>query len=116
MHIALADLFRLDGRVALVTGASSPIGAAISEALAEAGATVICAARNVAKGRETAERVLKAGGKAIALPLDLSDEASITQLHAAASAQVGIVDTLVHNAMSQLLARRGRLYWVSATA
>ena len=100
--MALADLFRLDGRIALVTGASSPIGAAISEAFAEAGATVICAARNVAKGQATADRIGSAGGKAIALPLDLADEASIVQVHKAAREQVGIVDTLVHNAMSQL--------------
>src|ERR1700678_1059072 len=100
--MALADLFRLDGRIALVTGASSPIGVAISEALAEAGATVVCAARNLAKGQGTAERIVNAGGKAVALPLDLSDEASIVQLHEAARAKVGVVDTVVHNAMSQL--------------
>lgn len=100
--MAVADLFRLDGRIALVTGASSPIGVAISEALAECGATVVCAARNQAKGQATADRIASNGGKAIALPLDLADEASIVQLHAATRAQVGIVDTLVHNAMSQL--------------
>jgi NAD(P)-dependent dehydrogenase (short-subunit alcohol dehydrogenase family) len=100
--MALADLFRLDGRIALVTGASSPIGAAISEALAEAGASVVCAARNLAKGQDTAGRIVKAGGKAIALPLDLSDEASIVQVRNAAREKVGVVDTLVHNAMSQL--------------
>src|SRR5262249_28297928 len=99
--MAVGDLFRLDGRIALVTGASSPIGGAICEGLSEAGARVVCAARNVAKGRAVADRIAARGGKAIALPLDLAVEASITDLHQATRREVGPVDILVHNAMSQ---------------
>lgn len=98
----VGDLFRLDGRVALVTGASSPIGGAICDALSEAGAQVVCAARNIAKGRRVAERLAARGGRAAALPLDLADEASILALHQATRQQVGPVDILVHNAMSQI--------------
>ncbi len=100
--MALRDLFRLDGRVALVTGASSPIGTAIAEALAEAGAMVVCAARNLGKAEALAERISARGEKALALPLDLADDASITGLREATRGRVGVVDTLVHNAMSQL--------------
>jgi len=98
----VGDLFRLDGRVALVTGASSPIGGVICEALSEAGARVVCAARNIAKGRAAADRIVAQGGQAVALPLDLAEEASIVGLHEATRRQVGPVDILVHNAMSQL--------------
>jgi NAD(P)-dependent dehydrogenase (short-subunit alcohol dehydrogenase family) len=97
----VGELFRLDGRIALVTGASSPIGTAICEALSEAGARVVCAARNMVKGRAVADRIVAHGGKAVALPLDLAAEASIVGLHEATRKQVGPVDILVHNAMSQ---------------
>jgi NAD(P)-dependent dehydrogenase (short-subunit alcohol dehydrogenase family) len=110
----VGDLFRLDGRIALVTGASSPIGGAICEALSEAGAQVVCAARNVAKGRAVADRIAAQGGKAIALPLDLAVEASITGLHEATRSEVGPVDILVHNAMSQFpghIERYARADW-----
>ena len=98
----VADLFRLDGRLALVTGASSPIGGAICDALAEAGARVVCAARNTAKAEIVAARIAAAGGQAVALPLDLADEGSIVALHRETLSRLGTVDILVHNAMSQI--------------
>ncbi|MBV9244383.1 MAG: SDR family oxidoreductase [Methylobacteriaceae bacterium] len=117
--MGIADLFRLDGRVALVSGASSPIGAAACEVLAEAGATVACAARNTKKGRAVADGILAKGGKAFALPLDLAEEESIDEAHAATVARAGPVDILVHNAISQFpghLERYTRAQWEASMA
>ena len=86
--------FRLDGRRALVTGASRGLGRACAAALAEAGAHVVLAAR----GRDALERVAgeiaSAGGSAETLPLDIAD----VERTAAALAALGPVDTLVNNA------------------
>jgi len=86
--------FRLDGRRALVTGASRGLGRACAAALAEAGAHVVLAAR----GRDALERVAgeiaEAGGSAETLPLDIAD----VERTAAALAALGPVDTLVNNA------------------
>jgi NAD(P)-dependent dehydrogenase (short-subunit alcohol dehydrogenase family) len=117
--VAVADLFRLDGRIVLVSGASSPIGAAACEALAEAGATVACAARNERKGRAVADRISTNGGSAFYLPLDLASEKSIREVHAAAVAQAGIIDILVHNAISQFpghVERYSRADWEASMA
>lgn len=65
--------FRLDGRRALVAGASSGIGLGCAAALAEAGAAVTCAARGVAKLEQTVEAIRRSGGTAEALALDVSD-------------------------------------------
>jgi NAD(P)-dependent dehydrogenase (short-subunit alcohol dehydrogenase family) len=94
------DTFRLDGRIAVVTGGSGNIGASICEALAEAGATVVIAARTLAKGEALAARIEARGGRAVALPLDLADEVSITALRDAVQGQVGTADILVNNAIS----------------
>jgi NAD(P)-dependent dehydrogenase (short-subunit alcohol dehydrogenase family) len=118
-RVAVADLFRLDGRVALVSGASSPIGAAACEVLAEAGATVACAARNAKKGQAVADAILAKGGKAFALPLDLSQEKSINDVYGATVARTGSVDVLVHNAISQFpghVERYTRSEWEASMA
>jgi NAD(P)-dependent dehydrogenase (short-subunit alcohol dehydrogenase family) len=60
--VIITDLFRLDGRVAIVTGASSGLGVAFAQALAEAGADVVVAARRAGRLAETARRVSTAGG------------------------------------------------------
>src|SRR5688500_19358449 len=70
-------IFSLDGRVALVTGGSSGIGREIAFALAEAGATIVLAARREAE-LETAKRGIAAkGGRAAALVMDLADRAEL---------------------------------------
>jgi 3-oxoacyl-[acyl-carrier protein] reductase len=88
----------LNGRVALVTGASQGIGRACALALAESGALVALAARNEGKLSEVAAEVQAAGGTAAAFALDLADEASIHACAKAVLAHYGKVEILVNNA------------------
>lgn len=71
------DRFRLDGRVVLVTGASSGLGAHFAELLAQAGARVALAARRTDKLLPLADRIAAAGGEARALALDVTDSSSV---------------------------------------
>ncbi|MCP3758936.1 SDR family NAD(P)-dependent oxidoreductase [Streptomyces sp. TBY4] len=80
--------YDLTGRTALITGAASGIGRATAALLAEAGATVHCADRDAQGLQETAELIAKAGGRATAHPLDVTDRAAIK----AAIAQAGPLD------------------------
>ena len=88
----------LDGRLALVTGASRGIGAATAEALAKAGAHVILTARNGAGLEEVEERIHAAGGSATIAPLDLTQGESIGKLATAVAERWGKLDMLVLNA------------------
>ncbi len=88
------DLFRLDGKVALVTGAASGLGAAIAFALGEAGATVACHGNRRA-ATQTAETI---GGDAAAFQADLSSTTGAAELFAAVKGRLGRVDILVNNA------------------
>lgn len=90
--------FRLDGRVALVTGTSSGIGAAIAEGFAAAGATVILAARRVERCAELARRIESSGGRAMPVALDVTDPDSISAAFDAATATVGLPGVVVNNA------------------
>ncbi|RST31873.1 SDR family NAD(P)-dependent oxidoreductase [Sphingomonas ginkgonis] len=88
----------LEGRLALVTGASRGIGAAIAEAFGRAGAHVILVARTAAGLEEVEERIHQAGGSATIAPLDLLDGDSIGKLAAAIEDRWGQLDLLVLNA------------------
>jgi citronellol/citronellal dehydrogenase len=94
----------LRDRVALVTGASRGIGAAIAERFADEGAVVVVAARTVEPGRlegtihETAERIRARGGTAVPIAADVSVAAERERLVAAAVSQAGPIDVLVNNA------------------
>src|SRR5262245_11983236 len=85
-------------RLALVTGASRGIGAAVAEALGREGAHVILAGRTVGGLEEVEEKIHAAGGSATIAPLDLSDGESIAKLGAAVRERWHALDILVLNA------------------
>ncbi|TFI57288.1 SDR family NAD(P)-dependent oxidoreductase [Sphingomonas parva] len=93
----MSDRF-LDGRLALVTGASRGIGAATAETLAAAGAHVILTARTAGALEEVEERIHAAGGSATIAPLDLTESDSIARLAAAVSGRWQALDVMVLNA------------------
>jgi NAD(P)-dependent dehydrogenase (short-subunit alcohol dehydrogenase family) len=94
----MTDSKPLDGRIALVTGASRGIGAATAEALADAGAHVILVARTAAALEEVEERIHASGGSATIAPLDLTEGESIAKLGAAVAERWGKLDVMVLNA------------------
>lgn len=88
----------LEGKVALVTGASSGIGAAAAIAIAEAGATVAMSARRKERLDELVEQIEAAGGKALALPGDMMVEAEAIKAVEDTVAQLGRIDILINSA------------------
>jgi NADP-dependent 3-hydroxy acid dehydrogenase YdfG len=97
---------KAEPRVALVTGASSGLGAAIAVALGRLGWPVALGARRGEKLEQVAQEVEAAGGKALAHPLDVTDAGSVEAFVAAAETRLGPVDALVSNAG---IARAGKL-------
>lgn len=89
---------KLQGQVALVTGGGRGIGAAAAELLAQAGASLVLIARSEEEIDAVAKRIRKAGGKAIAVPCDVSDFGQIEEVVEAALTQFGRIDILVNNA------------------
>jgi gluconate 5-dehydrogenase len=105
-----AQTFRLDGRIALVTGSSTGIGFALARALGQAGATVVLNGRDTAR-LERARQALAAEGLAVSSSaFDVTDAAAVPAAVAAIEADVGAIDILVNNAG---LTRRGAFHELS---
>ncbi|MEH2071229.1 MAG: SDR family NAD(P)-dependent oxidoreductase [Nostoc sp.] len=89
---------KLDAKVAIVTGASSGIGAATAIALAEEGAQVAIAARRIEQLNEVAQKIAAVGGKALPIVTDVSDETQVNDLVQKVNTTLGRIDILVNNA------------------
>jgi len=92
------DPWSLAGRVAIVTGSTSGIGAAIAHELAAAGAQVVVNGRSPERARPVADAIAAAGGRAVAIAADLSTPAGATELVTRTVKELGAVDVLVNNA------------------
>ena len=93
----ILDLFRVTGRVAVVTGAGGGLGAAAAVALAEAGADVVISARSADQLAKVAAEVEAAGRRALVVPADLSDTDAAAGLAEAAADAFGRLDIVVNN-------------------
>jgi 7-alpha-hydroxysteroid dehydrogenase len=91
------ERFRVDGRVAAVTGAGRGIGAATALALAEAGADVVLSARTDEQLKEVARQIEALGRRAVAVPADLMDLGAVAGLAQAAVGELGRLDVVVNN-------------------
>jgi len=98
MDPKLIELFSLEGKVALVTGASSGLGVAFTRGLARAGADVVVTARRQELIDQTAEMVRSYGGKALALAADITDEDAFEGVFQRTVQEFGKLDILVNNA------------------
>ena len=96
--MGILDMFSLEGRVAIVTGASSGLGVTFAVALAEAGADVVLGARRRDRLEETRQAVEQTGRKALTVETDVADPESCRNLVEAAMLEFGHVDVLVNNA------------------
>lgn len=93
-----SDLFSLNGRVALVTGASSGIGRVLAQGLAAAGAQIIAVARRADRLDDLVREIERAGGTAIAAQADVTNMDSVERAFDLAEQAFGIVDVIVSNA------------------
>jgi len=96
--MSVLDLFRLDGKVVIVTGASSGLGVSFAQGFAEAGADLVLGARRVDRMAETAALVEQAGGRVRTHQTDVVDPDQCQELVDFAVAEFGRVDILINNA------------------
>jgi NAD(P)-dependent dehydrogenase (short-subunit alcohol dehydrogenase family) len=96
--MGVIERFRLDGKVAIITGASSGLGVGFAQTLAEAGADLVLGARRIDRVEQTAELVRAIGKRAIAVETDVADPDQCSALVAAGIAEFGHVDVLINNA------------------
>lgn len=89
---------RLDGKVAVITGGNSGIGACAAELFAKEGAKVVISARRVEQLEAVADKIKAAGGEALAVPCDISDKAQCSAVITKTLETFGTVDILVNNA------------------
>jgi NAD(P)-dependent dehydrogenase (short-subunit alcohol dehydrogenase family) len=99
MHTPVLDSFRLDGKVALITGGARGLGLTMATALAEAGANVALAGRNIGPCEEAAAAITSATGRrAESFAADVTSAADIERLVASVEASLGRIDILINNA------------------
>ncbi|MEW1859919.1 MULTISPECIES: glucose 1-dehydrogenase [unclassified Streptomyces] len=96
--MSVLDRFRLDGKVAVVTGGNRGIGKAIATALAEAGASVAIASRDEDRNREAVADLAKVGGAVISTRTDVTSRADLEAMRETVTGQLGPIDILVNNA------------------
>jgi NAD(P)-dependent dehydrogenase (short-subunit alcohol dehydrogenase family) len=94
----LLDLYKLDGKVAIVTGASSGLGVAFADGLAEAGADVAICARRVERLEDTRARVEAHGRRCVAVQADVANPDDCARVADQALSELGRVDVLINNA------------------
>ncbi len=96
--MSIVDRFRIDGKVAIITGASSGIGVAFAEGLADAGADIVIAARRADRLEQTAALVEAAGRRCVTVTADVTDVEDCQRIVQGAIDALGQVDILVNNA------------------
>jgi gluconate 5-dehydrogenase len=92
------ELFRLDGKVAIVTGGSRGLGFWMAEGLAEAGADIVLCARKLAPCEEAAKAIREIGARCAAFSCDVSDPGQVKDVVEKALAEFGHIDILINNA------------------
>jgi NAD(P)-dependent dehydrogenase (short-subunit alcohol dehydrogenase family) len=96
--MSILDKFSLSHKVAVVTGGNRGIGRAIAKGFAEAGATVVIAARDAKKNAEAVAEIEAFGGTAIALEVDVTSRADLQRMNDTVTSRFGQIDVLVNNA------------------
>jgi len=96
--MSVLEKFRLDGKVAVITGAGKGIGAEIARTFAQAGADIVLAARTEADLNKVAKEVQDAGSRAVVVPTDVLDFSDLQKLVDKTMAEFGHIDILVNNA------------------
>lgn len=94
----IADLFRLKGKTAIVTGGSKGLGSTIVKALSEAGANVVIASRNLDACKKVLDEVEQQGGTGLAIQLDVENEESVRDMVETTLNHFGSIDILINNA------------------
>jgi 2-deoxy-D-gluconate 3-dehydrogenase len=96
--VSSLDRFRLDGQVAVVVGGAGGLGAAMARGLAEAGAAVAVADADAGRAKAVADAIAKAGGRSLAIAVDVAERESVERMAAEAEARLGAIDVLVNSA------------------
>ncbi len=97
----ISDRFRLDGKIALVSGGAGIVGFPIVRALSEAGATVICASRDGEKCRQVAAHMVQEGRRVVGLACDFADASALRVLRDQILQKHGRLDILINNAVAR---------------